>query len=179
MRELRCPNCDSEMLFFETEKIIENKRVKLLQARCENCKFIARDVLLGGKHRPVSLEMHIKNPRDLDTTILFSSSSFVRMDPLGIYFGPDTNPYAFCGSLYNFLSEQISYFDEVYKNSSLSDEKKLARKNHEFLEKALNGELEFSLRIKDVFGNAFINNNAARKKTLSKKEETRLRSKLR
>ncbi|MBS7658755.1 MAG: ZPR1 zinc finger domain-containing protein [Candidatus Bathyarchaeia archaeon] len=176
-RNQKCPIC-KENTFNVTQKEYEIEfygPVILLTALCEKCSFTYRDVLLLTSSEPSIMKLKITN-EELNATIIKSSTATILIPELKVKITPGPASEGYITTVEGILNRI-----EDVALSMLSSLKGLKRekcmKFLEELQKARNGEKEFTFIIKDPYGKSIIipkKKDKVIKRRLSKKEIEKL-----
>lgn len=164
-----CPKCRKKAVLTELIQEIPNFGETLISnLHCNHCGYNFNDVMSSSTHKPVFFIAKIENEEDLKIKLIKSSSSFIEIPELGVEIFP--SPYS-----EGYISNIEGLLDRVKQSIELLGEEKKAKQKLKELDKAMNGEKEFSVHLKDIFGHGALVGNNVQKKELSKQETEKLK----
>ncbi len=175
-RNQKCPICKEDTLNL-TQKEYEIEfygPAILLTALCERCKFTYKDVLLLTSSEPSIMKLKVTS-EELNATVVKSSTATILIPELKTKITPGPASEGYITTVEGVL-DRIEEAAWLMLSSLKGLKKEKCIKFLEGLQKAKNGEKEFTLIIKDPYGKSIIIPKKGKvvKRKLSKKEIEKL-----
>ena len=146
-------------------------------AACSNCKFKHADVTHLGEHEPMRHEFLIASEDDMMVRVVRSSTGTIKVPELGVTVKPCSASEGYVtnieGVLYRIekaIRLAIERTDQIRRRRGESKLKKL--------EDIRRGGVKVRIIMMDPFGNSAIADRGAKKRKLTKKELTKLKSEI-
>ena len=156
----KCPVCKvGDILLRKTVyNLPDQDKMLIIKFECNNCEFIKRDVIpLTTRMDPGIITLKINNENDLKSKIYRSPTGKLEISELDIEVEPGPNADFYYtnveGVLFRFEQAVEIYYHDLDDNDP---EKNDIREILEDLQKAMNGNLEFTLKITDLGGGSYI-----------------------
>ncbi len=147
---------------------------------CEVCAFRITDVVLSKVNPPTAYYAKIDSVEDLKIKVVKSSTAIIRIPEMGVKMEPGAVSQGFITNIEGILQrvEDVT----VMVKGWLTDERKLEKCNQllEKINKAVNGEFEFTFIIEDPLGNSLLvgaPGQIIKKRRLSERQVNRMLSK--
>jgi zinc finger protein len=165
---IKCPLCGSEIIVSEYKYTIPYYGDILISSgTCPNCKYTYRNIeqLSGGEPRKIIYK--VEYPSDVNAIIIKSSHARIEIPELGLIAEPGVYSQGYITTIEGLIVEFIEALNFLCRREELSNVKciELLQK----LEKARNGEIEYTVVIYDYMGISDIISN----KTLHEKLEVK------
>lgn len=144
-------------------------------AACSNCKFKHADVTHLGKHEPMRHEFLIASEDDMMVRVVRSSTGTIKVPELGVTVKP-------CSASEGYVTNIEGVLDRIEKAIRLAIERtdQIRRRRGESKLKKLGdirlGKVRARIIVMDPFGHSAIADKKAKKRKLTKKELTKLKS---
>ena len=168
---IQCPNCKKQAMLTELLQDIPNFGEALItNLHCEHCGFNFNDVMSSSTHNPVFFVARIENENDLKIKIIKSSSSFVVIPELGVEIFPAVSSNGYISNIEGLLERVKESVEFIAEKSNKKSLQKLSQ-----IEQAMNGEISFTVELKDIYGHGALIGNKVEKKVLSQKEISELK----
>jgi zinc finger protein len=142
----RCPSCNQETLERGVQEldVPHFGRVTLFYMRCKNCGFRVNDFSFEGDY-PKESRVMIRDRKDMDTKIIRSGKATVLIPELGLELYPGPLSESFITNVEGLLNRFLELLP-LFKEGKKLDEFR------EKIDRALSGEMEFSIILKDPSG---------------------------
>ncbi|KAL8682246.1 MAG: hypothetical protein Q9186_001705 [Xanthomendoza sp. 1 TL-2023] len=183
-----CPGCTKPAhMNLQLLNIPHFKQVVVSAVMCLNCNYRSSDVKTGGEIPRLGKKiwLHVREPLDLHRDILKSETCHLKIDEIGVEVAPGTMGGRF--TTVEGLLTQIrddtrgTVFDmddaEGAGGDSMTDAKREAwTAFFERIDKAIRGELEYTILLEDPLGNSYVQNPWAPERDERVREEEYVRS---
>ena len=167
--EMECPICRTK--FMVSEYLYEAPYVgKLIISSgvCPKCGYKWSDVRLAESKGPRKIVYRVEKPDDLNALVVRASTATVRIPELGAEIIPGYAAQGYITTVEGLVMdilEKTKFLCESGEASREECEKKIRE-----LEKAVRGEIEFTVEIIDPMGTSMISSGKAREIPLSEEE---------
>ncbi len=168
---MRCPLCGSEMIVSEYKYTIPYYGDILISSgTCPSCKYTYRNVEQLSRSEPREIIYRVEHPRDVNAIILKSPRAKIEIPELGLIIEHGVYSQGYITTVEGLIVEFIEVLDSLCRQGGLDTAKctELLQK----LEKARNGELEYTVVIYDYEGVSDIISNKTIRRKLSVEEES-------
>jgi ZPR1 zinc finger protein len=173
-----CPKCDFALLFSEEPLKVFSLDLIRTRASCQKCGFSIDDLIIKQSQAPRGYNYSVRTSEDLKATLILSSTTFLRIDKLGLVVEPGPESKGFIGTLGDFLRMHEKNFEKIADLAEEQHEKELARKEAKRYSEARLGRNPFDIVIKDLNGNCAILGSKAKNFDLDSSEIEELKNKL-
>jgi zinc finger protein len=157
---LKCPRCTDGVINIHHSiyELPDEEKMLILKFECDICNFSKNDIIpIETKMEPGVMTLNIKNEEDLKSKIYRSSTGKLEIPELElvVHPGPSAKFY------YTNIEGVLFRFEEavsIYRNN-LEDEDPQIKEIDEVLEdlqKAMKGQLQFTLKITDPIGGSYV-----------------------
>lgn len=149
--ESKCPRCGSK--YEITEYIYELPlvgKVILSSGKCSKCGYTYKDIRMAESGGPQKLSVFIDSPDDLNILVVRAATASIYIPDLGVSITPGPAAQGFITTVEGILL-RIRDTMELLKNDPEVDPHEWKFKMEQ-LEKAIRGELSFTLVIEDPEG---------------------------
>ncbi len=137
---------------------------------CPKCGFKTSDVMITEQNEPVRYTLKVRNPDDINTRVVRSTSGTIRIPELGISIEPGPASESFISNIEGVLMR----VRDVLKGLDYENPEDVRKRISE-IDKARNGEMEFTFIIEDPFGNSALLSDKAEKEILTEEEARKLK----
>jgi len=167
---MKCPLCGSEMTVSEYKYTIPYYGDILISSgTCPSCKYTYRNVEQFSGGEPREIIYRVEHPRDVNAIVVKSSRAKIEIPELGITIEHGVHSQGYITTVEGLIVEFIEVLDSMCRKRELSSVEctELLQK----LEKARNGELEYTVIIYDYEGVSDIISNKTIRRKLSVEEK--------
>jgi zinc finger protein len=172
--QTNCPSCTG-LEIGEVEYDAENFGTVLLSVTsCRSCGFKHSDVFSLSTHEPTATSVKVTSGEDLKIRIIRGNTATILAPELGVSMEPGLNNEGFISNVEGILS-RIEGVVRFLARSLGGRKKRRADLVLRNIEKAKEGKLEFTLVLKDPFGNSTIVSEKAKRRKMSVRELNRLK----
>ncbi len=137
---------------------------------CPNCGFKTSDVMITEQNEPVRYTLKVRNPEDVNTRVVRSTSGTIRIPELGISIEPGPASESFISNIEGVLMRVMEVLEGLDYENPEDVKKRISE-----IDKARNGEMEFTFIIEDPFGNSALLSEKADKEILTEEEARKLK----
>ena len=137
---------------------------------CPKCGFKTSDVMITEQNEPVRYTLKVRNPEDINTRVVRSTSGTIRIPELGISIEPGPASESFISNIEGVLMR----VRDVLKGLDYENPEDVRKRISE-IDKARNGEMAFTFIIEDPFGNSALLSDKAEKEMLTEEEARKLK----
>src|SRR3989338_5818359 len=173
---IQCPNCQKPAKLVQyLQEIPHFGKLLFSTLSCENSVFKLSDVFCTEFKKPVQYSACIDSEKDLSLKIVKSSTATVEIPELGVLVEPGAASEGYFSNIEGFL-DRVQQVAQILVDSAKNPEEiNAARKSLEKIKKAREGNLAFSIIVKDPFGNSALLGDNVERKELSEKEAASLK----
>ncbi|KAL8769524.1 MAG: hypothetical protein Q9209_004585 [Squamulea sp. 1 TL-2023] len=184
-----CPGCTKPAhLNLQLLNIPFFKQVVVSAVMCTECNYRSSDVKTGGEIPPLGKKIYldVREPLDLQRDILKSETCFLKIDEIDVEVAPGTMGGRFTtveGLLMQIRDDtRGTVFDTDDPDGSGGDSMPAPKREawnrfFEKIDKAIKGELEYTILLEDPLGNSYVQNPWAPERDERLREEEYVRSK--
>ena len=178
-QQIDCPNCNSPASLTQlTREIPHFGKLLFSTIACGNCGFKLSDVMQTDFQKPMQYSARINSEEGLKVKIVKSSTATVEIPELGVLIEPSFASEGYFSNIEGLLDRIQQVAKILLDSAEKPKEVQTAKKALEKIKKARNGKLEFTVIVKDAFGNSALIGNGVEKKGLSEKEAGKLKKPL-
>lgn len=163
---MRCPICKGKTLrqVVSTQTIEHFGNIIILTQKCTSCGYKHIDVFPAEIKDPCEYELEVETKEDLYAKVIRSSSGEIEIPELGLKITPGPAAQGFITNVEGILMR----FEDILDGQLVveRDEKK-REKIKEILnkiEKAKEGRMKFTIKVRDPYGNSAIISKKAKKR---------------
>jgi zinc finger protein len=173
--EISCPLCQKALIMhWQRDDIPYFGEVMYISAKCE-CSFRFADTMILSSKEPVSYELLVETPEDLNARVIRSTSGTIRIPEMGIVIEPGTVSESYITNIEGILQR----VEDVLITASKwvqEDNEKFSRSQELLcmLEEVIEGKKKITVIIEDPLGNSAILSKKATITKLSKEEAEKL-----
>lgn len=170
----KCPSCSKGyiVLFKTIYDLPDKDKMLIIKFECNNCGFYTNDIIpLTTRMEPGLMILKVSNENDLKSKIYRSPTGELEIPELDLKVDPGPSADFYYTNVEGILF-RFEQAVEIYHNS-LDDnhpEKSEIRDTLEDLQKAMKGQLKFTLKITDPTGGSYIIPEDSSKYTIKKIE---------
>jgi zinc finger protein len=162
-----CPSCRNrtfniKIYYYE----IPQGPLNLIVSKCSSCGFSFRDVVPLWEGEGKRIELKVENMEDLSSKVFRGPNGRVLIPELGVEIEPGPYSQGYLGTVDGIIEDIL----EITQRECEGRGDDGCRKAIERIEKALRGELNFTLIIEDHTGLSFIISKKARVEVIKKEE---------
>ncbi|MFX0107619.1 MAG: ZPR1 zinc finger domain-containing protein [Candidatus Hodarchaeota archaeon] len=149
-----CPACEEAELDVQSMlySVPYFNELAMFTMKCPKCHFSHNDVFSAEQRPPSRWTLKVDDAALLRVRVVRSSSGTVRLPELGIDIEPGPAAESYISNVEGVLLRTRPIVDLAARNADTSDEKERGYEIVEKIDKALNGNLTFSIVIEDPAG---------------------------
>lgn len=174
-----CPVCSSEMDFnWETKEVPHFGEAMIIAGVC-CCGYRHSDTILLSQKEPARYTLTVSSPEDLNTRIIRSSSSTIRVPELGIDVEPGPASEAYVSNVEGVLDRIRGIVEFATRSACEAGDLEKAEQGSKILtnmDMALKGQFNLTVIIEDPLGNSAIDSEKAVRSALTDEEVAGLRT---
>ncbi|KAL8807262.1 MAG: hypothetical protein Q9182_000767 [Xanthomendoza sp. 2 TL-2023] len=183
-----CPGCTKPAhMNLQLLNIPYFKQVIVSAVMCLNCNYRSSDVKTGGEIPPLGKKiwLDVREPLDLHRDILKSETCCLKIDEIGVEVAPGTmgGRFTTVEGLLTQIRDDLrgTVFDVDDEEGAGGDSMPEAKREawtafFERIDKAIKGELEYTILLEDSLGNSYVQNPWAPERDERLREEEYVRS---
>jgi len=173
---VKCPNCSANATLVQTiDEVPHFGKLMFSVLKCASCGFKLSDVMSLDFKKPCEHSAKVSKPSELSIKIVKSSTGTVRIPELGVEIEPGPASEGYFTNLEGLL-DRVEMVSQILVNSAkLPAEVKAAAASLKKVQAAKAGELKFSVKVLDPFGNSALIGNGVKKKFLTKEQAAKLK----
>lgn len=149
-----CPSCNEGKL--DIQSILYSvpffNELAIFTMTCPKCNFRHNDVFSAEQRPPMRWELNVSNKRLIQTRVVRSSSGTIRMPDFGIDIEPGPAADSFISNVEGVLQRTIPIVESAIRFAENDDQRKQGEVVLEKLQKATEGEIQFTLILEDPAG---------------------------
>ncbi|UCH03963.1 MAG: ZPR1 zinc finger domain-containing protein [Candidatus Thorarchaeota archaeon] len=175
-----CPSCEEGLL--DIKSILYSvpyfNELAMFTMTCPKCNFSHNDVFSAEQRPPMRRVLNVDRRDLMQTRVVRSGSGTIRMPDFGIDVEPGPNAESFISNIEGVLQRTISVVETAIRFAETDGQREEGTDVLELLQKAVNGEMPFTLIIEDPAGVSAIlpdNLSLVSREELTKEEASRLK----
>lgn len=159
--EITCPICKTKFIVSEyLYKAPYVGKIIISSGVCPKCNFKWCDVQLAESKGPCKIIYHVKKPDDLNALIIRASTATIRIPEVGAEIIPGYVAQGYITTIEGLVMDILEKTRFLCSDPNTSQ--KVCQEKIRFLEKAVNGEISFTIEIIDPMGVSGIISDKAR-----------------
>ncbi|MFH1751694.1 MAG: ZPR1 zinc finger domain-containing protein [archaeon] len=178
---IECPSCSNQAIASEVEeKVPVFGTVLISSIACNKCGFKLSEVMPTAEHEPTRYTIKVSDVKDLETKVIKSSTTTLRIPELGVLIEPSPTAEGYFTNIEGVLKrlEDVAKKMSVKTNNDQSDEARLARKELARFTETRKGGINFTLILECPFGSGALIGAKVKKEELDKKQLEKLKEKV-
>ncbi|MHA2161274.1 MAG: ZPR1 zinc finger domain-containing protein [Candidatus Thorarchaeota archaeon] len=155
---IRCPSCEEGVL--KINSILYSvpffNELAMFTMECPICNFSHNDVFSAEQRKPSRWTLRVDDPSLLRVRVVRSGSGTVRFPEFGIDIEPGPAAESYISNVEGVIFRTRPVVESAVRAADREDERKRGQEILEMIEKALQGEMVFTIIIEDPAGTSGI-----------------------